>query len=178
MFSLGSFSYPSCWCAIPNDLTGENNQRLQTVLNTWRIFTDGSAIDGGVGGSIIVYDTEHNILRSNKFHLDPYCNTHQAESFSIWRALNYIDFHNIKDVHIYSESTSILQNILNINDNSYLTAQARELIWSMLKRNFKIRLMWLRGHRGILEIEVADECVQEAALAQLGTSSWYNYSMI
>ena len=95
--------------------------------NTWRIYTDGSVIDGGVGGSMVAYNNPDGVIvRRKKFCLAPYCNIYQAESFSIWRALKFAESLDVKRFQIFSDSASVLQSILNLDDHNCLVTSSRQ----------------------------------------------------
>ena len=63
LFPLSDLIYPSYWLHINHDLTGKNIERLHTIPNTWRIYTDGSVIDGRVGGSLIALNPDGIIVK-------------------------------------------------------------------------------------------------------------------
>ena len=65
LFPLSDLIYPSYWSHINHDLTGKNIERLHATSNTWRIYTDGSVIDGRVGGSLIALNPDGIIVRKN-----------------------------------------------------------------------------------------------------------------
>ena len=160
---------------INPDLTGNNIESLQTMPHTWRIYTDGSVIDRGVGGSMVAYNPDGVIVRRKKFCLAPYCNIYQAESFSIWRALKFAESLDVKRFQIFSDSASVLQSILNLDDHNCLVTSSRQQIWDMMRSGYYIQLVWVKGHNDVEGNVMADHYAKEAALVQCDNHESYNY---
>ena len=176
LFPLSDLIYPSYWTHINHDLTGKNIERLHTIPNMWRIYTDGSVIDGKVGGSLVALNPDGMIVRKKKFCLAPICNIYQAESFSIWRALKFAESLNMRRLQLFSDSASVLQSILNLDDHNCLVTSSRQQIWEMMRNGFYVQLIWVKGHNGIVGNALADECAKEAALQQHENHESYNYA--
>lgn len=127
--------------------------------NDYKIFTDGSKIDGKSRYGI--YDSREKISYSGR--LKTQFTIMSAEIFAILKAVEYLMTKNVKNAVILTDSKSAAILIKNntTNDNFLVGKLIREINKSQIE---KLTIQWIPGHAGLIGNERAD------LAAKLGTN--------
>ncbi|XP_044317430.1 uncharacterized protein LOC123038043 [Drosophila rhopaloa] len=128
------------------------------------LYTDGSKLDGHVGGGI--YSEQLEIRRS--FRLPDHCSVFQAEVYAIMEALVCLRELNTQNRHIniYSDSQAAIKSIYSTNTNSRTIADCRKSLHEMANQ-FTVSLIWVPGHRDIVGNCIADELARQGTTIPL-----------
>lgn len=127
--------------------------------NVYTIYTDGSKSEQGVTSAF--YDPKNKITKC--FQIDSKCSIFTAESYAVFRALNYITNVNEKNFLILSDSKSVLTAISsNIipSDRNYLIYKIRHLVNDLNCNGKQVNFMWVPSHCGITGNEIADQATR------------------
>ncbi|XP_075680726.1 uncharacterized protein LOC142646246 [Dermatophagoides pteronyssinus] len=128
------------------------------IQHKMKIFTDGSKIDGRVGGAFVVFEDDENIpVYVEKFRLANTCTVFQAELLAIYKAICWLSNRNCP-AKIYSDSKSVLLACKNFGVKTDLFNS----IYEKLKITAHICFEWIRGHSGIIGNEIADINAKDA----------------
>ncbi|XP_035226931.1 uncharacterized protein LOC118199236 [Stegodyphus dumicola] len=172
--------HPSNKILIPYDCAFLECQEMN-------IFTDGSGLEGGIGGAIVVffYGIE---IQNWKFRLNSMNSVYQAEMYAIFEALNWIKG-TLKiryNINIYSDALSVLQTLSGPESKNSLVFEIKKT-YAQLKDIHNIKLHWIKAHAGYEGNERADELAKSAAVDEnviiknipdsrrRATSTLYNY---
>ncbi|XP_023223762.1 uncharacterized protein LOC111624983 [Centruroides sculpturatus] len=127
------------------------------VSTDFRVYTDGSKSEDGVGCAMVVMNKSTNIYQAS-YKLANHCTANQAESLAIYRALHWIHnnytYYNIKTITIYSDSRVALLQLKNMNNKHNIVRNSITLLTNI--RNTTINFSWVRGHSGVPGNERAD----------------------
>ncbi|XP_067130869.1 uncharacterized protein [Centruroides vittatus] len=150
------------------------NLNESAIANGLCIFTDGSKSGAGVGSSIVVKNKDKNIYQA-RYKLQNHCTANQAESYAIYRALNWINenrqHHKFNRITIYSDSRVALHQIKNMNIK-LIAVRENINILKHLRSKIRINLNWIKGHAGTQGNERADLLARSAP----NWTNDYNYS--
>lgn len=129
-----------------------------------QIFTDGSKIEGRVGGAITYWKQEVELGQA-KFVLPKYCSVYQAELAAIYRATKLISAKaQFTRVAIISDSRAALQTLEDPNNTNPIANQIRMELSNLEEKGVEIKLFWVKAHINIKGNERADALAKEAAL--------------
>ncbi|CAH2210239.1 jg22693, partial [Pararge aegeria aegeria] len=131
-------------------------------LQSIRIYTDGSKIDGKVGAALSLWNSEAE-TKTVKLKLSPYCTVYQAELLAICEATRIILDRREGSFGIYSDSKSALETISNNDSKHHLAVQSRSNIKASILQNKEISLFWIKAHAGLEGNERADALAKDAA---------------
>ncbi|XP_035219381.1 uncharacterized protein LOC118192494 [Stegodyphus dumicola] len=129
--------------------TCEWNDRLPTNKN-YEVFTDGSKNDEGTGVGFCVY--WNGTLKSEySYKLDQNCSVYQAETQAMKSALQWLKDHKYK-AHLHTDSQAVLKSLAKFDILNSEIIKVKKLAFIT-----KVKLHWIRGHRGYRGNEKADE---------------------
>lgn len=131
--------------------------------NYTSFFTDGSRIpEVGVGCGI--YAKEGRIKEA--YNLCDLLDIFDAEAVAVSHALRIIHSRNIYKANIFTDSLSIFTAVSQPSPPGgahHLVANIRDILHSMHREGYSVRLIWLPGHIGIFGNETADGMAKQAA---------------
>ncbi|GBM96072.1 hypothetical protein AVEN_111462-1 [Araneus ventricosus] len=123
------------------------------------IFTDGSKLNGQVGGAFNVFDPDH--IGDFQFRLDNHCSVFQAELSAIKQALLWKQVHRPStNCHLFTDSMSSLKALQRFKPSNNLVEEIQGLI------DGTISFHWVKAHIGVAGNEVADKAAKEATTRQ------------
>lgn len=128
------------------------------------IFTDGSKLEGKVGGAITCWRNNKEQGKA-KITLPGYCSVFQAEMAAIYKATTYITAN--KTYHkwcIISDSRSALQSLEDPDSLNPIANLIKSEMETIRERGGEVELYWVKAHINIEGNERADELAKEAAL--------------
>ncbi|XP_022830949.1 uncharacterized protein LOC111359591 [Spodoptera litura] len=131
-------------------------------MQTVRIFTDGSKIEGKVGAALSIWDNEGE-TQNLKLSLARYCTVYQAELLVICKATDVILQRNETSYGLYSDSMSALQSLTSHGSLHPLAVRARTNLALASSQSKAVALFWLKA-AGQPGNERADELAKEASL--------------
>ena len=128
------------------------------------IYTDGSKLDGRIGGG--VFFPEQGI--ETFFRLPNHCSVYQAEILAIQEAVNCLPQTCAGDseVFIFTDSQAALKALRSFTDNCKTISECRKSLNEMAQQ-FRIHLIWVPGHRDIEGNEKADELARRGTTAAI-----------
>ncbi|KAG8179196.1 hypothetical protein JTE90_004025 [Oedothorax gibbosus] len=131
------------------------------------IFTDGSAINGAVGGAFVVCYYGQAIHRGLG-RLEDRNSVFQAELTAIEKACSWV-IQNLRntEVSLFSDSRSGLQTIANPDNRCSIAISILEHVEKARTQHVKIHLNWVKAHVGISGNELADSAAKEATELEL-----------
>ncbi|XP_037943520.1 uncharacterized protein LOC119676353 [Teleopsis dalmanni] len=132
--------------------------------NRLNFFTDGSKLDGQVGGG--VYCPELDLSMS--FRLPDHCSVFQAEVSAILEVSDWLK-HNVssvKFINIFTDSQAAIKSLNSSTFNSRLVLNCLTSLMVMAEY-FRIRIIWVPGHRDIQGNCIADELARHGTTAQI-----------
>lgn len=142
-----------------------------------RLFTDGSKIEGRVGGAVSVWGPLDEIHRA-KIALPSYCSVFQAELLAILEALRLSAAKPaLRVANILSDSRSALESICDPSSLHPISNLIRDLLSEIEAEGGDIRLYWIRAHVGFAGNERADELAKEAALKSKTAPKYQNFPL-
>nr|XP_049697305.1 uncharacterized protein LOC126054733 [Helicoverpa armigera] len=142
-----------------------DQQQVDTYnVQTVRIFTDGSKIEGKVGAALSLWNNEGEV-QNLKLSLAAYCTVYQAELLAICRATDEILKRTESSYGLYSDSMAALQTLSNHGSLHPLAVRARANLSQALDQSKAVSLFWIKAHAGLPGNERADELAKEAALS-------------
>lgn len=156
---IGNLTHPS-FHDIPTFNLHPNNKNTNA---NYLIYMDGSRHKVGVGAAFIVLDSNKTLIHRQKFKLADYCSNNQTEHLSIYKALQHIQKIN-RSTHltfsIYTDSSTALQAITQINNQGYLVHIIRRTYHHIqTTKQHNIELNWIKAHSGN---ELADDLAKKA----------------
>ena len=112
----------------------------------WRIYTDGSKSNNGVGCAYTVYKNS-TLIDNKSFSLAPHCSVLQAETFAILKAAEYIlnvgNYMETWSIRILSDSQSAIKALSNFQSKKALTWETRQKI---ISSPISTTLEWVKAH--------------------------------
>ncbi|GIX77319.1 retrovirus-related Pol polyprotein from type-1 retrotransposable element R1 4 [Caerostris darwini] len=122
------------------------------------IFTDGSKMNGKVGGAFVVYNHKSEV-HHQCFRLSDNPTVYLAELLAIKRATEYAILNGLSNVNIISDSRSVLLAMENVNN---IDAEIRGIKNRIKDHPGNITLHWVKAHVGHIGNERADELAKAA----------------
>ncbi|GIX76024.1 uncharacterized protein CDAR_443101 [Caerostris darwini] len=138
--------YSIKWNFYTEDLTGT------------LIFTDGSKMNGRVGGAFVVYSNGIE-THCEMFRLSDHATVYSAELLAITQAINFAINARLPSANIISDSRSVLQALENVNHVEKEILAIKQLL---ANQESAIRLFWIKAHAGFTGNERADEYAKNA----------------
>ncbi|KAG8184453.1 hypothetical protein JTE90_002302 [Oedothorax gibbosus] len=131
------------------------------------IFTDGSAINGAVGGAFVVC-YYGQAIHSGLGRLEDRNSVFQAELTAIEKACAWVN-QNLRntEVSLFSDIRSGLQTIANPDNRCSIAISILEHIEKAKTLHVKMNLNWVKAHVGITGNELADSAAKEATELEL-----------
>lgn len=117
------------------------------------IYTDGSKMDDGVGCAFVAYH-KGVTLCEKRFKLNNYNTVYQAELSALDVAIEWCSRSSFTDFHIYSDSMSSVQALMNLFPTDKLLYNIYSNI--RLLNNKCIYIGWIKSHVGLVGNERAD----------------------
>ena len=117
----------------------------------YKIFTDGSKSNEGVGLAVVTKDSYEVAKLPNM------TSVYTAELSAINRALALVHRTNKKNFVIYSDSKSALESLNSCNPSHPLVLKAREWLFRISCRHKIVSFCWVPAHVGIGGNEKADQ---------------------
>lgn len=103
---------------------------------------------------------------SKKVRLPNEISIYSAELWAILEALEYCSEYNVNSCFIiFSDSKSALEAILNCKNiafSNYIIMKILDTYHSLISKNIKISLVWIKAHIGIQGNEFVDKLAKEA----------------
>ncbi|XP_052751319.1 uncharacterized protein LOC128200797 [Galleria mellonella] len=146
--------------------TIKNQTELEDAIDNNRpsFYTDGSKIEGKVGGSVSCWLDGKEVFVTT-FRLEDFCSVFQAELAAILKAIETMCRKpSLKVANILSDSRSALESIADPCPLHPLTMKIRLKIQELLERGGKVHFYWVKAHIGIIGNERADDLAKTAAL--------------
>ncbi|CAK1589897.1 unnamed protein product [Parnassius mnemosyne] len=134
-------------CLINEDETRRNN------IQSLRIFTDGSKIEGKVGAALYFWNSAAEI-RTLKLKLWDHCTVYQAELLAIYMATERILSSAETTFGVYSDSRSALETIVNQDSQHPLAVKTRKNIHNILGQQKNITTLGLNPMRVLQKTNV------------------------
>ena len=135
------------------------------VDTKFRIYTDGSKIEGNIGSGVVAFKAADKILDECHRH-PPGCTVFQAEVYAIWRAceliLSWPDSEH-QSITILSDSQAAILAIQSHLINSEVVLKARETL-NYAGENRQIQIKWIKAHNGHFGNEEADKKAKQGAM--------------
>ncbi|XP_035894597.1 uncharacterized protein LOC118504343 [Anopheles stephensi] len=129
-------------------------------LNRNQFYTDGSSSEQGIGFGV------YNIDSEAFFQLRRPCSIYIAELAAIFYALLIISACPPDEYFIFSDSLSAveaLKSVKAIKSPDYFVKEILKVLSSLFEKSFRISLVWLPAHCGILGNEKADQLAKKGA---------------
>ena len=129
------------------------------------VYTDGSKqADDRTGYGVYIYHHESVTTIEEFDRLQPFNTVFQSEAYAIIRATSIlIDAQTKqKNIHIFSDSQSVLNSLTGIDTNRQTILTFHEMIQSLTKHN-NVNLRWIPAHSGHMGNEKADELTNKGA---------------
>ncbi|KAG8177089.1 hypothetical protein JTE90_015740 [Oedothorax gibbosus] len=135
------------------------------------IFTDGSAINGAVGGAFVVCYYGQAIHRGLGRLEDRNSVFQAGELTAIDKACAWVN-QNLRnnEVSLFSDSRSGLQTIANPDNRCSIAKSILEHIENAKTLHVKLKFNWVKAHVGIIGNELADSAAKEAT--ELEHQNW------
>jgi ribonuclease HI len=114
-------------------------------------YTDGSVMDDKSGCAVISSNNHYN------YRLHDFSSIFTCEAIAILKTIELIetDSNLVKHV-IYTDAKSCLMALQNPKNSHPLVLHIKQKIIDLLENHFRIELIWIPGHQGILGNEKAD----------------------
>ncbi|XP_020296935.1 uncharacterized protein LOC109861622, partial [Pseudomyrmex gracilis] len=134
------------------------NLQIQPGIHAW--FTDGSGANGCYGAGIYCPGSNHREF----FSLSKLTTVFQAETLAILKCGRLLLSRETKTrrINIYTDSKAAIEALAKTTTESSMIWDCMQTLNRLSERN-NITLVWVPGHQGIQDNEVAD------SLAKLGT---------
>lgn len=134
---------------------------MANYSNASIIYMDGSRMNEKTGYAI--YSTKPTI--NIKKRIDNRFSIFDAEVLALLHATTIVFNQNIKNVIIATDSLSSIEGLISNIDNSrvsYLLVNLKDNLCILEFRGFKIMIIWIQSHKGIVGNEVADKIAKDS----------------
>ncbi|XP_061385418.1 uncharacterized protein LOC133320796 [Danaus plexippus] len=155
--------HPAKLISMKFDHLVDVNQYNAIDLNTTRIFTDGSKIEGKVGAAISIWTGQVEI-KNIKLALPTYATVYQAELLALRRAASEVNKSKAVTFGIFSDSMAALMTATNPTSPHPLSLEFRKEISESMSKGKTINIYWIKAHVGFEGNERADILAKEAAI--------------
>lgn len=150
---------------LPTQQTKFNSEISKKWPNGWYLYTDASKTSDGVGCAFL--DPSHNI--SQQFKLPKFISIYSAEMIAIHQCLahikNYSNYPN--NIIIFSDSQTVIKKLKYpkfCNKNSEIIYSILKIISEIETGHIKLKVVWIRGHSGIVHNERVDVLAKQAII--------------
>ncbi|GIY99054.1 RNase H domain-containing protein [Caerostris extrusa] len=144
--------------SLPRGIKNPSNGIITQKTLRVHIFTDGSKMNGQVGGAFVTF-TNRTETFNKSFRLSDNATVYSAELIAIKLAITYATEHHLPVANIISDSRSVLLAVENPNNCDYDIMEIKRLL---ANHDGIIRLFWIKAHAGFSGNERADEYAKQA----------------
>ncbi len=134
--------------------------------NQYKIFTDGSKSDDGVGAAFAVFHNSSLIFQKS-YKLNSESTVFQAEIQAIKEALTWLKLNSaplcIKNIQLLSDSQASLKAISKFKQQEPPLQKIQSQLLDLTK-TLNLKLFWVKGHAGCSGNELADSLAKSATL--------------
>jgi ribonuclease HI len=164
---------------VQADSYKEGKDLIPPPRDTKVCYTDGSKFQKKVGAGFIMYTCNKQgqfyETYNASFHLNDYNTVFQGEICAIHQAAIYLLEENKveplpKEVYILSDSRSSLMALDRHINTSRLVNQCKASL-ELLATHTKVKLRWIKAHKGYIGNEKADELAKAGALNREGDNA-------
>lgn len=156
-------------CIATNKDEAAMDEQHWVEKSRWRVYTDGSDVDGGVGAAAVLI-TPGTAPKTLRYHLGPSTDHSVYEGELVGLALGMELLHRERTCHAAScaaDNTASLRATQNRKPHPahYLVDELIQQIGTLQKRHpgIALTLRWVPGHKGIEGNELADIEAKKAA---------------
>ncbi|TFK58496.1 ribonuclease H-like protein, partial [Pluteus cervinus] len=142
----------------------------------WKVYTDGSAIDGGVGAAAVLFeDGKTDAGKALTLHLGPteHHTVYEGEAVGGILAAKLLQEQDIKvdeGISIYVDNQSVISGAKKIHNRSaqYLLNEFHDALLrvptvKLFARSNKLSIRWISAHSGVEGNEMVDKLAKAAA---------------
>ncbi|GBN08431.1 hypothetical protein AVEN_128653-1 [Araneus ventricosus] len=143
---------------IPWEVFRINWSLYKNMCSFFSVFTDGSRMNGRIGGAYVIYYGNDEIDFS-LFRLSDNSSVFMAEAFAISKAVDEIIFRKMEYVDLITDSRSTLMSLHSLKEKRRFINNIKRKIANY---NGRINLKWVKAHEGTMGNERADFLAKSA----------------